>query len=107
MSCQLLLSNYTYCIKTESCELVGKFCKSGTGENGSWKGIPDPSGADEMRSASYASAVYRRRDADPYGTSRFDGKKAKGELDQTVLEHTLRNISYRIPKGRQPCDDVV
>ncbi|CAH2229944.1 jg14017 [Pararge aegeria aegeria] len=60
-----------------------------------------------MRSASYASAVYRpRRDADPYDASRFDGKKARGELDQIVLEHTLRNISYRIPKGRQPCDDV-
>ncbi|CAH2226874.1 jg17123 [Pararge aegeria aegeria] len=59
-----------------------------------------------MRSASYASAVYRpRRDADPYGASRFDGKKARGELDQIVLEHTLRNISYRI-KGRKPCDDA-
>ncbi|CAH2229236.1 jg6743 [Pararge aegeria aegeria] len=56
-----------------------------------------------MRSASYASAVYQpRRDADPYSASRFDGKKARGELDQTVLEHTLRNISllpvlYLIP----------
>ncbi|CAH2237954.1 jg4648 [Pararge aegeria aegeria] len=61
----------------------------------------------KMRSASYASAVYRpRRDAHPYGASRFDGKKARGELDQIVLEHTLRNKSYRIPKGRQPCDDV-
>ncbi|CAH2269531.1 jg19079 [Pararge aegeria aegeria] len=29
-----------------------------------------------MRSASYASAVYQpRRDADPYGALRFDGKK--------------------------------
>ncbi|CAH2244907.1 jg22334 [Pararge aegeria aegeria] len=81
----------------------------GTEENGSWKSISDPNGGPEtkMRSASYASAVYRpRRDADDYGTSRFDGKKAKGELDQIVLEHTLRNISYGIPKGRQPCDDV-
>ncbi|CAH2211210.1 jg22539 [Pararge aegeria aegeria] len=43
---------------------------------------------------------------DPYGASRFDGKKVRGELDQTVLEHTLRNISYRIPKGRQPCADA-
>ncbi|CAH2267517.1 jg22605 [Pararge aegeria aegeria] len=82
----------------------------GTGENGSWKGIPDPSGANRSetmtRSASYASAVYRRRRAsDPYAASRFDGKKARGELDQIVLEHTLRNISYRKPKGRQPCDD--
>ncbi|CAH2225619.1 jg17859 [Pararge aegeria aegeria] len=60
-----------------------------------------------MRSASYAPAVYRtRRDADPYGASRFDDKKARGEIDQIVLEHTLRKISYRIPKGRQPCDDV-
>ncbi|CAH2217853.1 jg7822 [Pararge aegeria aegeria] len=60
-----------------------------------------------MRSASYAPAVYQpRRDADPYAASRFDGKKARGELDQIVLEHTLRNISYRIPKDRQPCDDV-
>ncbi|CAH2230032.1 jg20242 [Pararge aegeria aegeria] len=60
-----------------------------------------------MRSASYASAIYRpRRDADRYGASRFDGKKAWGELDQIVLEHTLRNISYRTPKGRQPCYDV-
>ncbi|CAH2232119.1 jg20794 [Pararge aegeria aegeria] len=58
-----------------------------------------------MRSASYASAVYRpRRDADPSGASRFDSKKERGELDQIVLEQTLRNISYRIPKGRQPCD---
>ncbi|CAH2207987.1 jg18676 [Pararge aegeria aegeria] len=49
-------------------------------------------------------AVYRpRRYADPYAASRFDSKKARGEL---VLEHTLRNISYRIPKGRQPCHDV-
>ncbi|CAH2243982.1 jg25394 [Pararge aegeria aegeria] len=36
------------------------------------------------------------RDADPYGASRFDGKKARGELDHIVLEHSLRNISYRI-----------
>ncbi|CAH2210103.1 jg8062 [Pararge aegeria aegeria] len=56
-----------------------------------------------MRSASYASTVYQpRRDSDPYGASRFDGKKASGGLDQTVLEHTHRNISYRIAKGRQP-----
>ncbi|CAH2254758.1 jg15373 [Pararge aegeria aegeria] len=60
-----------------------------------------------MRSASNASAVYRtRRDADPYGASRFDGGKARGEVDQIVLEYTLRNMSYRIPKGTQPCDDV-
>ncbi|CAH2241195.1 jg3260 [Pararge aegeria aegeria] len=53
-----------------------------------------------MRSASYASAVYQpRRDADPYGASRFDGKKARGELDEIVLEHTLQNISYRTPKA--------
>ncbi|CAH2207695.1 jg5082 [Pararge aegeria aegeria] len=59
------------------------------------------------RCASYASAVYRPlRDADPYSASRFDGKIARGELDQRVLDHSLRNISYRIPKGRQPCDDV-
>ncbi|CAH2217811.1 jg22776, partial [Pararge aegeria aegeria] len=50
--------------------------------------------------------ISTRRDADPYGASRFDVKKARGELDQIVLEHTLRNISYKIPKGRQPCDDV-
>ncbi|CAH2267283.1 jg14750 [Pararge aegeria aegeria] len=32
----------------------------------------------KMRSASYASAVYRpRRDTDPYGASRFYGKKAR------------------------------
>ncbi|CAH2266827.1 jg9442 [Pararge aegeria aegeria] len=61
-----------------------------------------------MRSSSYASALYRpRKDADPYGASRFDGKKARRELDRTVLEHTLRNISNRIPIGRQPCDDIV
>ncbi|CAH2235977.1 jg4313 [Pararge aegeria aegeria] len=57
-----------------------------------------------MRSASYAFAEYPpRRDPGPYGAPRFDGKKAKGVyLEQTAL----RNISYRIPKGRQPCDDV-
>ncbi|CAH2241019.1 jg4089 [Pararge aegeria aegeria] len=48
-----------------------------------------------------ASVVYQpRRDADPYGASRFDGKKVRGELDQPVLENTLLNISYRIPKCR-------
>ncbi|CAH2217209.1 jg11554 [Pararge aegeria aegeria] len=56
-----------------------------------------------MQSASYASAVYQpSRDVDPYGASRFDGKKVRGELDQKVLDHTLRNIPNR-PKGRQPC----
>ncbi|CAH2233475.1 jg13397 [Pararge aegeria aegeria] len=44
----------------------------------------------KMQSASYAFMVYRRRrDADPYGTSGFYGKKVRGELDQTVLEHTI------------------
>ncbi|CAH2238332.1 jg17489 [Pararge aegeria aegeria] len=57
-----------------------------------------------MQSALFASAVYQpRRDADP---ERFDGKNVRGEIDQTVLEHTLRNISYRKIKGRQPCDDA-
>ncbi|CAH2229633.1 jg27449 [Pararge aegeria aegeria] len=58
-----------------------------------------------MHSASYASVVYQpRRYKDTYGSPRYDGKKVRGELDQTVLEHTVRNISYRIPKSRQPCD---
>ncbi|CAH2265672.1 jg4922 [Pararge aegeria aegeria] len=60
-----------------------------------------------MQSALYASGVYQqRRDADPYGASRFGSLKVRGELDQTVLQRTLRNISYRIPKSRQPCDDA-
>ncbi|CAH2270033.1 jg17886 [Pararge aegeria aegeria] len=47
-----------------------------------------------MRSASYASAVYRqRKNADPYGASRFDGKKARGELLSALSE--IYPIEYR------------
>ncbi|CAH2268388.1 jg15842 [Pararge aegeria aegeria] len=46
---------------------------------GKWKlegQTPDPSGADQKRRC---EAIYRpRRDADPYGASQFDGKKAGG-----------------------------
>ncbi|CAH2269866.1 jg21697 [Pararge aegeria aegeria] len=69
-----------------------------TGENGSWMSIPDPSGADQKRRCEALRTRPRYIDhADPYGASRFDGEKARGELDQIVLEHTLRNKSYRIP----------
>ncbi|CAH2264985.1 jg5048 [Pararge aegeria aegeria] len=60
-----------------------------------------------MHIASFVYMVYQPcKDADPYGASRFHGKEVRGELDQTVLEHTLRNIFYRIQKGRQPCHDA-
>ncbi|CAH2270076.1 jg16536 [Pararge aegeria aegeria] len=71
----------------------------GTGENRSWKGIPDPSGADQKQRCEALRT--HPRDAGPYDAARFDGKKVRGELYQTVLEHTVRNISYRIPKGSQ------
>ncbi|CAH2267751.1 jg15168 [Pararge aegeria aegeria] len=84
---------------------TGHLCP-GTGENGSWKNIPDPSGVDQKRRSEALRTRPRYIDHVWMKILTVDGKKARGELDQIVLGHTLRNIFYRIPKGRQPCDDV-
>ncbi|CAH2235518.1 jg19495 [Pararge aegeria aegeria] len=55
-----------------------------------------------MQSAKYATAVYRpRRDADPYGASRFDGNKNRN--DEIRRRTKVTGIAQRISKLGHVC----